>query len=290
MGSFEVAVAALRQKEPRVHIVFKRDQVSRFEQLRSALRRRLGVIEAPIDQGGVGMWVGLRDALRRDEIVVLQGDRVMPGQKGQRVPFLSGHLLLPTGPVKLAQASGAPIVPIFSTRTPEGNIRISVAEPIFVEDEAAAFPPTGGRRGLTRPSFAWQASWSNTCKSIPNNGSSYSRRGARTPRRWPWKWHGRPAHDWRRFTPRFPRLEAVKIMGGKPMPLPRPPLWDRVPPPELLDTPLSPRIFLTNPSNGGSSGSDESNGGRFRRAIRAPFRRAGITAITVRGDRSGYGS
>ena len=35
----------------------------------------------------------------------MQADRVMPGQKGQAVPFFSGHTLLPTGPIKLAIAN-----------------------------------------------------------------------------------------------------------------------------------------------------------------------------------------
>ena len=56
----------------------------------------------------------------------------MPGQKGSRVPFLGGHMLLPTGPVKLAMASGAPIVPVFSVRTASGKIKLFIEEPIEV--------------------------------------------------------------------------------------------------------------------------------------------------------------
>ena len=56
----------------------------------------------------------------------------MPGQKGSRVAFLGGHMLLPTGPVKLAMASGAPIVPVFSVRIPSGKIKLFIEEPIEV--------------------------------------------------------------------------------------------------------------------------------------------------------------
>ena len=131
MGSFEVGLAALRQTEEKVHVVFRRDPADRFDQIRQLLRQRLGVIEAPVQEGW-GLWMRLRDALLANEVVVLQGDRVMPGQKGQRVPFLNHHIMLPTGPVKLAQASGAPLVPIFSLRQPDGRIRIVVEEPIEV--------------------------------------------------------------------------------------------------------------------------------------------------------------
>src|SRR5262245_12975358 len=97
LGSFETAVAALRRDEPRVHIVFRRDPMERFERMRAAQRLRLGVIEAPVDDG-LAVWVKLRDALLNDEVVLMQADRAMPGQTGHKVRFLHGHLLVPAGP------------------------------------------------------------------------------------------------------------------------------------------------------------------------------------------------
>ena len=141
MGSFEAGAAALLAHERAMHVVFKRDP-SRFEQVRSALRAKLGVIEAPIDDGW-GVWMRLRDALARDEVVMIQADRVMPGQKGCRVPFLHGHLLLPTGPMKLSLASGggAPIVPVFALRTGDGRICIHVEPAIAVEPSSESPHP-----------------------------------------------------------------------------------------------------------------------------------------------------
>jgi phosphatidylinositol dimannoside acyltransferase len=135
MGSFEVGLAALLEREKHIHVVFKRDAAGLFERLRQKLRDNLGVIEAPIDDGWP-MWMRLRDALARNEVVALQGDRVMPGQKGQAGPFFLGHALFPTGPIKLALASGAPLLPIFSERTREGKVKIFI-EPAIVVDEHA---------------------------------------------------------------------------------------------------------------------------------------------------------
>jgi KDO2-lipid IV(A) lauroyltransferase len=136
MGSFEVGLAALRHYEQRVHVVFRRDPEDGFDQIRQQLRQRLGVIEAPVEDGW-GVWLRLRDALMADEVVVVQGDRVMPGQKGQRVKLFDAHVELPTGPVKLAQASGAPLIPIFSLREPDGSIRIVIEEAIDVAPEGS---------------------------------------------------------------------------------------------------------------------------------------------------------
>ena len=139
MGSFEAGAAALRDHESAIHVVFKRDQ-TRFEQVRSTLRQKLGVIEAPIDDG-LTLWLRLREALERNEVVMMQADRVMPGQKGLKMPFLHGHLMLPTGPLKLALASGAPIIPIFALRAPSGKIRIHVEPAIWPVDSSESPHP-----------------------------------------------------------------------------------------------------------------------------------------------------
>jgi KDO2-lipid IV(A) lauroyltransferase len=72
---------------------------------------------------------------------MMQADRVMPGQKGSKMPFLHGHLMLPTGPLKLALASGAPIIPIFALRAPSGKIRIHVEPAIWPADSSESPHP-----------------------------------------------------------------------------------------------------------------------------------------------------
>ena len=59
----------------------------------------------------------------------------MPPQRGVAVPFLGGHVLLPTGPVKLAMLTGSPIIPVFSVRTRVGRCHVIIDEPIFVSRE-----------------------------------------------------------------------------------------------------------------------------------------------------------
>ena len=136
-GNYEVGLAEVRRLEERVHVVFQRDAAGAFEATRAALRKKLGVIETPIDDG-LASWIALRDALADDAVVMLQGDRVMPGQKGQRVPFFDGEIELPIGPAKLAMMTGAPLVPVFAVRSPtSGGVRIEIDEPIKVDDAAA---------------------------------------------------------------------------------------------------------------------------------------------------------
>jgi phosphatidylinositol dimannoside acyltransferase len=131
MGSFELGMTAMLKSEKNIHVVFQRDALQLFEQLRSEFRRRMGIHEAAVDEGWA-VWLRLRDALQRDEVVAIQADRVMPGQKGIKVPFLGGHSLFPEGPAKLAAITGAPIIPIFTLRLPDGRVRICIEEAIEV--------------------------------------------------------------------------------------------------------------------------------------------------------------
>jgi len=129
MGSFEVGLGALRHIEPRIRVVFKRDASGPFESMRAAMRRKLGILETPIDDG-LAAWADLRHALLNDEIVVLQGDRAVPGQRSLVVPFLHGHLRIPTGPLRLARLTGSPIIPVFTVRSGDGRYRVSLHSPI----------------------------------------------------------------------------------------------------------------------------------------------------------------
>jgi lauroyl/myristoyl acyltransferase len=150
LGSFESGLAALRDIEPHVHVVFKRDAMGGFESLRRIHRKTLGVIEAPIDEGW-STWLALRDALRDNHVIVMQGDRAMPGQKFAAAPILGGRIALPLGPFKLAQISGSPIIPIFSLRAGRGKCRIVAEEAIWAHDPAA--PARNG--GVDGPLLRW---------------------------------------------------------------------------------------------------------------------------------------
>lgn len=132
LGSFETAMTMVAERERRVHVVFRRDGNPVFESMRSEQHARLGVIEAPVDDG-LPMWLRLREALRADEVVLVQGDRVSPGESGVTVPFMGGHIRVPAGPAKLSRATGSPLIPTFAVLTQGGRVRVLLEEPIWPE-------------------------------------------------------------------------------------------------------------------------------------------------------------
>jgi len=136
MGSFEVGLAGLTGVEEEIHVVFKRDANDHFEGLRQSVRRVLGVHEAAIDDGWPAL-VKLRDRLEAGAAIVMQADRAMPGQKAETVRFGHGHLRLPLGPLRLAQMTGSPIVPVFTVRQPDGRFRVLLEPAIDPQDDDA---------------------------------------------------------------------------------------------------------------------------------------------------------
>ena len=87
---------------------------------------------------GVPATLELLQALRRNEIVAIQGDRVYQRHTFD-VPFFSRPTSFPLGPFLLSQVSGAPVLPVFVIR--RGWLRYQV----LMGDLIAAAPSRATR-------------------------------------------------------------------------------------------------------------------------------------------------
>ncbi len=134
LGNWELAGRLLADRfGRRVHVVVAPEidpEVERFlrppdDTLRFVSRR------GPADV------LGLVAALRRREIVAVQGDRAF-GSQTQRVPFFGADASFPLGPFVLARASGAPIVPVFCVLTDDLRYRVELMTPIRVARDGEA--------------------------------------------------------------------------------------------------------------------------------------------------------
>jgi lauroyl/myristoyl acyltransferase len=85
--------------------------------------------------------------LRDNAIVAVQGDRDF-NNTGVAIPFFGREAFFPRGPLLLAMASGATVLPAFIVRLPDGRYRAIVEDPLPIEtgdDRDAAL-----RRNLER--------------------------------------------------------------------------------------------------------------------------------------------
>jgi KDO2-lipid IV(A) lauroyltransferase len=79
--------------------------------------------------GGARATIELLQALRRNEIVAIQGDRVYRRHSAD-VPFFSEPAAFPLGPFLLSQVSGAPVLPGFVIRQGWLRYRVLMGDPI----------------------------------------------------------------------------------------------------------------------------------------------------------------
>lgn len=80
----------------------------------------------------VRLAIELSEALRRGELVALQGDRPRVGGKSITAQIFGKPMPLPVGPVALARAAGVPLLPIFSFREGFRSSRVVVRPPVMI--------------------------------------------------------------------------------------------------------------------------------------------------------------
>ena len=110
VGQWDLGLRLLSRFEVPVHVVMRREaapEVSRYaDELRAWDRLQVHELGAP------ALAVTLLAALGRGEIVAIQLDRPL-GAGVMRVPFFGEPAELPTGPIQLALAANAPLLPMF---------------------------------------------------------------------------------------------------------------------------------------------------------------------------------
>ena len=116
-----------------VHVVREEETDPRAQEFIAGLIRRAageGYTTHVADDPHLG--VALLDALRRGEIVALQGDRPRTSGRTHEVRLFGRPFPLPVGPAVLARAAGVPLVPVFTVREGRRRYCCRVAEPIRV--------------------------------------------------------------------------------------------------------------------------------------------------------------
>jgi KDO2-lipid IV(A) lauroyltransferase len=71
--------------------------------------------------------------LREGGIVALQIDRSPEGMRSRRVRLFGAEGRIPEGPLRLAAASGAPVLTVFAARLGHGRYEVVAREPVWLE-------------------------------------------------------------------------------------------------------------------------------------------------------------
>jgi lauroyl/myristoyl acyltransferase len=130
LGNWELAgrLLAARSSRP-THVVVAPEEAPELE--RWVRRDGDGMRFVPRARPGVG--VQLLAALRRGEVVALQGDRAIGTRGDVTIPFFGRPAPFPLGPFLLARAAGVPVVPAFCVLDGGRRYAVHIAKPIAVE-------------------------------------------------------------------------------------------------------------------------------------------------------------
>ena len=129
VGNWELAgrLLALRSARP-THVVVAEEEVRALE--RWVRRDGDGVRFVPRSAPTVSLQ--LVAALRRREVVAVQGDRALGTRGDALVPFFGRPAPFPLGPFILARALRVPLVPAFCMLDSEQRYEVTVPEPLTV--------------------------------------------------------------------------------------------------------------------------------------------------------------
>jgi lauroyl/myristoyl acyltransferase len=138
LGAWEVgSMLPASQDGRRIHVVREAETDPRAQRfIEGLIRRRGGELYTTHFAASPQLGVDLLDALRRGEVVALQGDRPRTGGRTAEVSLFGRPFHLPVGPAALARAAGVPLVPVFVVREGRLRYRCWLQPPIHVARSA----------------------------------------------------------------------------------------------------------------------------------------------------------
>jgi len=168
LGPWEAASlnATHHGKERKVHVVreaeIEEDAQKFFEELLAERGFQNYTVHFVSNQAQLGP--NLLFALRRGEVVALQGDRPAHGGRACEVTVFGKSFKVPIGPLALARSAEVPIVPVFAYRTGRLKADLFFEKPIYVAhtenrdrdlQEAAASLALDIEQAIRRKPFQW---------------------------------------------------------------------------------------------------------------------------------------
>ncbi len=143
MGSYDLGAALFAQKfnrEIRMVRAPEPDTLTERHFAASVEQSGAGAVKVDYNTAGALLSFDLLSALRRGEIVSIQGDRVIPGVTHANGRLFGQTIAIPNGPFTLALVAQVPIFPLFIVRAGYRRYQIIVREPIIAQRTGA-----GGR-------------------------------------------------------------------------------------------------------------------------------------------------
>jgi phosphatidylinositol dimannoside acyltransferase len=114
-GNWDIAAKTLREYDRPINIVMAQEINATTQEYVRAAREQAGV-RVIYSDSSVFSSLNMIRALRQNELVAIQLDRMLGPGGARPVPFFGTPARFPSGPFVLARLSGAPVIPVFIPR------------------------------------------------------------------------------------------------------------------------------------------------------------------------------
>lgn len=135
MGNYDLGAALFAKKFNREIRMVRAPEPDRQtdQHFRASVEQSgAGAVKIDYNTEGALLSFDLLSAVRRGEIVSIQGDRVIPGVAHSDTKLFGDDARIPSGPFTLALVAQVPIYPLFIVRAGYRHYQVIVREPIVV--------------------------------------------------------------------------------------------------------------------------------------------------------------
>lgn len=135
VGNWDVAARALHQHGRPINVVMAREANATAAAYVRAIREQAGV-RVIYSDSSVFSSLNMIRALRQNEVVAIQLDRMLDFGGARPVPFFGRLAVFPSGPFVLARLAGAPLIPVFAPRLGTRHYAIRVGQRVTLARDA----------------------------------------------------------------------------------------------------------------------------------------------------------
>jgi KDO2-lipid IV(A) lauroyltransferase len=135
LGNWDIAAKRLREYEQPINLVMAREVNSTTQDYVREMREHAGV-RVIYSDSSVFSALNMIRALRQNEIVAIQLDRMLSLGGARAVPFFGVPTPFPSGPFVLARLAGAPLIPVFIPRVGTRHYAIRLGSRLVLSRDA----------------------------------------------------------------------------------------------------------------------------------------------------------
>jgi KDO2-lipid IV(A) lauroyltransferase len=134
-GNWDVAAKTMRRYGRPVNMVMAREANATTQDYVREAREQAGV-RIIYSDSSVFSSLNMINALRNNEVVAMQLDRMLGPGGARMVPFCGALAPFPSGPFVLARLAGAPVIPVFVPRLATRHYEVRVGQAVHLRRDA----------------------------------------------------------------------------------------------------------------------------------------------------------